>query len=320
MSTASRAYRSCSAPVRDDVDGTLVLALHLVPDRGPGRRRSAPRPASLRPPRPWRGPGRGPGGSSSSAGPGPPWGPRRSASPCPASQRPCSRQVTGIFVVCMAASQMVTLTMRFCLPPTMVSPPKMTTGWSLVSTATVGTVPPPSSWTSTAFASRGLVERQVRGDGGVSGGAERDDDEAVALHRDDGRDGADESFESWTVRACHGSMKRRICASYGVTSGARAHHRGPLPDERGETVSGSMRCASCTSGAARPPMEVLRAPPGSSRQRSPSWADGLRPAAGPQCGRSGGRSTRPGSRGCGESPSSASQRRPYWSGMAPQPK
>ena len=29
----------------------------------------------------------------------------------------------------LGVSQMVTLTMRFCLPPTMVSPPKMTTGW-----------------------------------------------------------------------------------------------------------------------------------------------------------------------------------------------
>ena len=55
-------------------------------------------------------------------------------------------------VVVFGVSQMVTLTMRFCLPPTMVSPPKMTTGLSLIPTATVGTVPPPISWMSTALA------------------------------------------------------------------------------------------------------------------------------------------------------------------------
>jgi len=52
-------------------------------------------------------------------------------------------------------------------------------------------------------------------------------------------------------------------------------------------------------------------------------ADGLRPlchSRSPHHGRSGGRSETPGFAGGGDSPSSPAQRRPYWSGMLPQPQ
>ena len=122
-------------------------------------------------------------------------GPAMKRASAPGSQRPCSRQVTGMCVFWWGVSQMVTLTMRFCLPPTMVSPPKMTTGSSLVSTSTAGTVPPPSSCTSTPCALGRLGQGQVRGAVRIRGGAEGDDHEAVALHADDGLDRVDERAE-----------------------------------------------------------------------------------------------------------------------------
>ena len=41
----------------------------------------------------------------------------------------------------MAASQTLTLMIRFCLPPTTVSPAKITTGLSFVTASIAGTVP-----------------------------------------------------------------------------------------------------------------------------------------------------------------------------------
>src|SRR5919204_3172814 len=66
-----------------------------------------------------------------------------------------------------------------------------------------------------------------------------------------------------------------------------------------------------------------RAAPGSPSQSRGDERErrlGHRTASGPHPGRSGGRSLKPGSGGVGDSPSSPSHRRSYWSGMSPQPQ
>ncbi len=56
-----------------------------------------------------------------------------------------------------AGSQTVMLMIRFCLPPTTVSPAKMTTGFVFVTASIAGTVPPPCSRSSRSPAAAAAV-------------------------------------------------------------------------------------------------------------------------------------------------------------------
>jgi len=64
----------------------------------------------------------------------------------------------GIAVTAAAGSQTVTLMIRFCLPPTTVSPARITTGFDLVTTSMVGTSPDPCSHSSRSPAAAAAVD------------------------------------------------------------------------------------------------------------------------------------------------------------------
>ena len=71
----------------------------------------------------------------------------------------------------------------------------------------------------------GFIECQVCRTGVLGGRVECDDDEAVALHRDDGSDAVEELGDGLAIGACHAVIQGRNRASSCGTGGAWRHHR-----------------------------------------------------------------------------------------------